>query len=1459
MFDDFESHRGSLYLNYDPKDPIRYFKDLLSPIEDVRRNADKIIQSLKSKSLEDAFLFFKPPIEGITCRPENYVPQEYNENYTITSNSSSSIIVIRNNAASQVALITFKKLFLEDCLVLAKMNSETSRLLIGFFQSLVQVDKEIKYLERISEILVILYSNYKLFNLIEYCKCWFREQHFIKKYFSIYTIQILIEKEHFCLQEINDEYDGIKDYLYFGFEAKEALIRYQTFKLHHEICVIHSNSKIKYEAISNLIKTSAQKILETVIICLKDSYDQAQNKNIAVIYKENDLSLLVLELFNENLKYIVNCYSDVSSVNNILTLIGEILLCDILPERAKTMSIEILLTISLEMPALIRSNDFFKGYLLPLLIKLSKNIDYIQTNVEYIQSNLDSNFTKRSKTSEGRVDSFSNSNRREIEKTTEKENYLKTTNITFNDNPSCLFDTSNIKRPICFNNSYFNNTYNNRTPKNSDFCSSKFNTYPLISDDNYRFLNLNENITSPGFTFGNSESLNYNQNDENIDFNTFLNNNISNKIIDTANFNSKSSKIKNIYDKKENLASKNHNITPFEGFPEKNQDLKHKQTESVINKEKEFEDWTNSDSNEDKSNILFYTILDAIEVLAINLKGDFINLLDKAFLIVNDNDWIMLHNRIHFYSKILIHCKEHFEQYHVIWFKNNLNNENPRIRHAAIIGLMEYFSTYPLSISYSEFINMIGLTNKAIEKEKNQKVLIKLISYLSILISNLTREKIREIITIQPDLKQSISNHFKDIIDLCGNIIEQNKTNFDIITEAVDVIIILSTNVGKEFSQYIQSANNYFFVSIKDLIENSNYVLKIHKKEAKNKLLNKLIEALGYLWESIYESKFDHKLEDILKFFINALLNTNSNVEGLLFRNILALIIQISCLLKEKSKIYLRSIYSKLIDLVNVSSNNKLDEKEDMLDSKIIRKMNNTTTNNNKNDNVSMKINESEFLYICKNSLENKIASYKALEKICLIDYEDNSKIINFARLTKIFLTEKLSKKLRKLSTSACVTIVNILRNDTNSRFDYMTSILITMIDWLNLLSHDITNLSEINIYLLSICGVLNNLPKAFSSDYNIMMNKDISSEYSKNNFMSNIYKLMEVLYTLICKINKNKQEAIEELRVSVGFDENEEDDLKDDLFIINNTILKCIECYNIIFKIFLKPPEQSKVSSILSDFESSIYKCLDNLKLNSYFENIVENNIKSLDCLINKDNKLYSIQVEKTQLIEEIKISLNFLSKYLKYNTQRFFDENYSNYYICFNKMYNQQVISNTLYFSFLSILLSRINYSQYITIKNFVEGLYNKGLSIDTNNRFLESDMLYLLSISVFGNIICNQNLKSDLNHISRLMGLLPIDNNLYENIENNYLKLRNNYEKNNVYNELMEECKTILHMIQKLHKNFFCSFLRDCFLFDYNMIVLMRGVVKRLFESPQQILNDENVELLKKVSKKLDDLKK
>ncbi len=814
---DSESKADRYLLSYDINDVHKTFLNFLSPNAQKRKEAEEKIFSFKYKNFEDALEFFKYAFEGIPVS-ENPKQIKSNRNYlsstiSITSNSTESKSILRHSKISRLALQLFKKLFIDDPIYFASVfNFDVERYVQSLFQSLITEEKEEKYLERLSEILVKLTSAKT--DLIRNCIEKLESSVYKFKYFAIYTIQLLIDSEEITIKEIDACSENIKSFdiiLYLSFNTNIPNLSIQGVKLFFTLldkCKIYPDA----EKIKILLKSHSRNILKATIICLKSFTDKDKtatfNKAIAneILGYLNEYACS--DIFDE--------YFDI-----LLTLINELLNTPLIDDYydIKVLTLSLLSTLSNGKPAKFRiydkkdknpKNEILQNEILPTMIKLSYNLDYI----EPIDSNKSKDQKNNRSKEKDRVEAFpykSATPKREKEKTNNINQINLSNNITNYEsyNPESAFNLSksnfamcktdnynlNLKGLSCFGSSVFLDKVNANLITHVPFEEHQ--------NENIDLNNLNNASLSP--ITDNNYGLNFSKTNEDIEFhpnnecaNIF--NNLSNYHID-----SKSSKIK--------TPSLN-NSKPISDFAN---------DKSYID-QTSFTAWTLSDDKHSEMNfqkILYYPVMETIEALAANIKEDFFKIasvaLNKVTYSGDTNKWIAKHNKLQIIARIINPTKICITEDELLFFKENLMDDNPRIRYAAIIGITEIFNSS--SLEKNRIFMLINEILKYIEHEKNEKVLCKLYDLLSFIFFVLKRDMLIDIIR-ETESPSSIKEKFQSILIFIQNNLEYYKQHFNIVFHIMTCIESLSKVIGVECYEEFDKAIDYIFTSIKDIILN---------------------------------------------------------------------------------------------------------------------------------------------------------------------------------------------------------------------------------------------------------------------------------------------------------------------------------------------------------------------------------------------------------------------------------------------------------------------------------------------------------------------------------------------------------------------------------------------------------------------------------------------------------------
>ena len=307
---------------------IQFFDNLMNPTKEIRTQAEKDLEILKTKTFEESFPIFQ---EGIRSE---------------------------NPRISQLATLLFKKVFLDNKEIKDKLNGNQIESMKSFIRSQITFEnKEWKTLQRLGETLALLYQISDTKKSFAEIMELFNNQAFLARKLSMFIISNLSD-----LGTIDDEM------------AKSNSNDFKTIFIK---CFEDQNDTVKISAIN---------AFNRFIVNLKD--EKVQELFTDMI---NPLFTNILNLFKNNLKtekeifdsliFLVDSYP--KFFKNSIDLIIEIV-CAISSEQKISFNIrstclEIIYSLANSIPGKIRSSKNFQELFIPLLFKLLLEIDNIDS------------------------------------------------------------------------------------------------------------------------------------------------------------------------------------------------------------------------------------------------------------------------------------------------------------------------------------------------------------------------------------------------------------------------------------------------------------------------------------------------------------------------------------------------------------------------------------------------------------------------------------------------------------------------------------------------------------------------------------------------------------------------------------------------------------------------------------------------------------------------------------------------------------------------------------------------------------------------------------------------------------------------------------------------------------------------------------------------------------------------
>ena len=307
---------------------IQFFSNLMSPTKEIRNQAEKDLEIIKSKSFEETFPIFK---EGIMSE---------------------------NQKISQLATLLLKKVFLDDKEKKEKLTVSHIESMKSFIRSQITFDnKEWKTLQRLGEALALLYQISDIKKSLGEITELFNKQEFLARKLSMFIISNLSD-----LGTIDDEM------------AKSNV---NDFKTIFAKCLEDQNDTVKISAINAfnkfVVNLKDEKVQELFADMINPLFIDIINlfKNDLNVDKQIFDSLIFLvdsypKFFKNNIDSIIECVCKISSEPKISFAL-------------RTSALEIIFSLANSIPGKIRSSKNFQEMFIPLMFKLLLELDNINS------------------------------------------------------------------------------------------------------------------------------------------------------------------------------------------------------------------------------------------------------------------------------------------------------------------------------------------------------------------------------------------------------------------------------------------------------------------------------------------------------------------------------------------------------------------------------------------------------------------------------------------------------------------------------------------------------------------------------------------------------------------------------------------------------------------------------------------------------------------------------------------------------------------------------------------------------------------------------------------------------------------------------------------------------------------------------------------------------------------------
>ena len=317
-------------------DSIQLFENLMSPQKDVRENAEKTLEKLKTLPIAKSLTVFA---EGMSSGVENIF---------------------------QLSTLLFKKTFCEDKDKLKCFSDEEKNSMITLVKSKIDFSgaKSWKSLQRLAEALSPLYQATNLPNGFVDILKWFADQeNALSRKFAIFLIEVLC-----TLNAINESVldsgaiVNFKNIFSKGLEDPDIDVKVSSLNCVTQFLINIENEKILLE-----FSELTDKMLSSLIETLK--YENGQNKVDIADSKGKAALEAMIEIIDQHPKFWKG------KADTIISIVNEISKGKIFQNQIRECALELVFSLAKSSPSAIKKSPNFQNIFLPLLFNLMLEID----------------------------------------------------------------------------------------------------------------------------------------------------------------------------------------------------------------------------------------------------------------------------------------------------------------------------------------------------------------------------------------------------------------------------------------------------------------------------------------------------------------------------------------------------------------------------------------------------------------------------------------------------------------------------------------------------------------------------------------------------------------------------------------------------------------------------------------------------------------------------------------------------------------------------------------------------------------------------------------------------------------------------------------------------------------------------------------------------------------------------
>ena len=315
---------------------IQLFENLMSPQKEIRENAEKTLNQLKTLPIAKSVPVFE---EGMSSSVENIF---------------------------QLSTLLFKKTFCEDDKKLQCFSNEEKISLINLVKSKIDLSgqKSWKSLQRLAEALAPLYQATNLPSGLADILKWFSDQaNAISRKFAIFLIEVLC-----TLNAINESVldagaiNNFKSIFSKGLEDPDTDVKVSSLNCTTQFLINVENEKILLQ-----FTELTDKMLSALIETLK--YENGQNKTDIADSKGKAALETMIEIIDQHPKFWKG------KADTIINIVNEISKGKIFQNQIRECALELVYSLAKSTPSAIKKSSNFQNVFLPLLFNLMLEID----------------------------------------------------------------------------------------------------------------------------------------------------------------------------------------------------------------------------------------------------------------------------------------------------------------------------------------------------------------------------------------------------------------------------------------------------------------------------------------------------------------------------------------------------------------------------------------------------------------------------------------------------------------------------------------------------------------------------------------------------------------------------------------------------------------------------------------------------------------------------------------------------------------------------------------------------------------------------------------------------------------------------------------------------------------------------------------------------------------------------